>query len=83
MCENCFKNEIDSFPTEESWIRFDLELTKKLGTQKIKHVQFKPDGVRDKDDGEYIYQCNSCHQKWKLKDPDYSFRGYFLKMKDQ
>lgn len=81
MCENCFNKEIDSFSTEEGWLKFDLELTKKLGNQKMKHMKFNPDGARDKDDGEYIYECNFCHQKWKLKDPDHSFRGYFLKIK--
>lgn len=81
MCENCFHNEIQSFPTEEGWLKFDLELTTKLGSQKIKYIKFTPDGIIDKNDGEYIYECNSCHQKWKLKDPEYSFRGYFLKIK--
>jgi hypothetical protein len=79
MCEKCFKNEYKSFPSEEEWLAFDLELTKKLGQGKVVHVEFIADGVRDKDDGEYIYKCQSCHQKWKLKDPDHAWRGYFLR----
>lgn len=79
MCSDCFEQEIPSFPTENSWLEFDLELTKKLGSSKMQKTDFKPDGKRDKDDGEYIYKCNSCGQVWRLKDPDYSFRGYFLR----
>jgi len=47
----------------------------------MKNLEFKHDGKRGKEDGEYIYECLTCKQKWKLKDPDYSFRGYFLKTK--
>jgi len=79
MCTDCFSKEVVAFSTEEDWLKFDLELTKKLGANKMKNTSFEPDGKRDKDDGEYIYQCNSCKQNWKLKEPDYSFRGYFLK----
>jgi len=81
MCNNCFETEYNSFPSEKEWLDFDLELTKKLGSNKMKNLDFKHDGKRDKDDGEYIYECLTCKQKWKLKDPDYSFRGYFLKTK--
>lgn len=81
MCNNCFEIEYNSFPSEKEWLIFDLELTKKLGSQKMKYLEFKNDGKRDKDDGVYIYECLICNQKWKLKDPDYSFRGYFFKTK--
>lgn len=81
MCNNCFEREYNSFPSEEDWLAFDLELTKKLGSNKMKNLEFRRDGKRDKDDGDYIYECLVCKQKWKLKDPDYSFRGYFLKTK--
>jgi hypothetical protein len=43
----------------------------------MKYIDFKSDGQRDKDDGEYFYQCLNCNQKWKLKDPDNSAKGYF------
>lgn len=79
MCDNCFTIEYNSFLSEKEWLEFDLELTKKLGSNNLKNFEFNRDGKRDKDDGEYIYECMSCKQKWKLKDPDYSFRGYFLK----
>ena len=72
MCNNCFDTEISSFPTENGWIEFDLELTKKLVAKKMRHVKANPDGVN-------IYECNSCNEIWKLSDPDYSYRGYFLK----
>lgn len=79
MCSNCFETEYNSFPSEKEWLEFDLQLTRKLGSNKMKNLEFKRDGKRDKDDGKYIYECLTCKQKWKLKDPDYSFRGYFLK----
>jgi hypothetical protein len=80
-CNNCFEREYKSFQSEKEWLAFDIELTKKLGSNKIKNIEFSQDGVRNKDKGEYIYECLACMQKWKLKDPDYSFRGYFLKTK--
>lgn len=80
MCDNCFKSEIQSFPDEKSWITFDLELTKKLGQGKMRDLKFVHDGQRDKDDGQYIYECMTCGEKWKLKDPDNACRGYFLKL---
>ena len=80
MCDNCFRTEIKSFPDETSWTSFDLDLTKKLGQGKMKNIKFVHDGRRDKDDGQYIYECLTCGQKWKMKDPDNAFRGYFLKL---
>lgn len=79
MCKDCFNNEIKSFPSENEWPEFDLSLTKKLVSGKMKNIDFINDGKREKNDGEHVYVCQSCSQKWKLKDPDYSFRGYFLK----
>jgi hypothetical protein len=80
MCDNCFLAEIKSFPDETTWTSFDLELTKKLGQGKMKNIKFVHDGQRDKDDGQYIYECLACGEKWKMKDPDNAFRGYFLKL---
>jgi hypothetical protein len=80
-CENCFSTEHHSFLTEEEWLKFDLALTKKLGAGKIIELEFIRDSKRDKDDGEYIYSCNVCPQKWRLKVPDQAFRGYFILMK--
>lgn len=81
MCNDCFDKEYKSFPSEKEWLDFDMELCKKLGSNKMMNLEFKHDKKRNKDDGEYLYQCLSCKQIWKLKDPDYSFRGYFLKLK--
>ena len=78
MCPDCFEKEFKSFPSEKEWQEFDLLLTKKLGSNKMIEIEFRADGKRDKDDGEYIYECLACREKWKLKEPDYSFRGYFL-----
>lgn len=80
MCENCFMSEIKSFPDETSWTSFDLKLTTKLGQEKMKNTTFEHDEQRDKDDGQYIYECLTCEEKWKMKDPDNTFRGYFLKV---
>lgn len=81
MCDNCFEKEYNSFSSEKEWLDFDLELTKKLSSNNLINLEFNRDGKRHKDDGEYIYECNACKQKWRLKDPDYAFRGYFLKTK--
>jgi hypothetical protein len=74
MCEDCFDSEITSFHTEKGWLEFDLNLSKKLGSNQMKHIEIKTDGIN-------IYECNTCSQLWKLWDPDYSDRGYFLKTK--
>jgi len=80
MCTNCFMAERKSFPDDQTWTSFDLELTKKLGQGKMKNIKFVHDGQRDKDDGQHIYECLTCGEKWKMKDPDNAFRGYFLKL---
>ena len=72
MCSNCFEIEYKTFVTEQEWLDFDLQLVKKLGSNKMQHL-------RDVD-GEHFYECLSCHEKWKLRDPDHGFRGYFLKV---
>ncbi|MEM1326092.1 MAG: hypothetical protein AAGI23_09070 [Bacteroidota bacterium] len=77
MCKHCFEEDIDSFPSEQFWLAFDLKLTQKLVAGKMKYIRFVSDGKLHKDDGYYLYQCLHCQQKWTLKDPDYSFRGYF------
>lgn len=60
--------------------QFCLELTKKLGAGKLKQEKFVSDEQRDKDDGVYIYKCESCGQRWILNDALYDLTGaYFLK----
>jgi len=79
MCENCFLNEV-IFENREQWERFDLELSKKLGAEKLIPLGLNNDGVVDKDDGLYVYKGATCHEKWKLRDPvDYNGRGWFLR----
>jgi hypothetical protein len=79
MCNNCFTTEINLFPSEKTWISFDLELTKKLSQGKMKFVK----SIQDEHiimGGYTIYECLSCGEKWKVNEPDNAFRGYFLKL---
>jgi len=71
MCSNCFEKEYSSFDSEKEWLDFDLQLVKKLGSGKMEHINML--------NGEYQYKCCNCMSKWKLKDPDHGFRGYFIK----
>jgi hypothetical protein len=80
MCNDCFIIEYKSFLSEKEWLDFDLKLTQKLSSGKMKYVKFIADWKRGKDDGEYIYFCQSCNQKWKLRDYLDS-SGYFIKSK--
>jgi hypothetical protein len=73
MCEDCFNREYLSFKSEDIWLEFDLQLVEKLGRGEMKYLS-------NTDEGEYFYKCQNCNQKWRLKDPDYSFRGYFLRV---
>lgn len=72
MCSECFQIEYKNFVTEQEWLDFDWELVKKLGSNKMQHLSDTA--------GEYFYQCLNCNEKWKLRDPDYGYRGYFLKV---
>jgi hypothetical protein len=80
MCQYCFNGEIKSFHDKKSWLSFDIELTTKLSHRKMELIRFVHDGIRDEDDGEYIYACKNCHDFWKFKEPDLTFKGYFLKL---
>jgi hypothetical protein len=53
-------------------------LTQKLAENKLKNIEFSNDGLRDKDDGKYIYKCTSCEEIWKLKEPNENFGGGFF-----
>ncbi len=79
MCNNCFEEEIENFLERKEWLQFDILLTKKLINNSISYLEFSSDGQRHKDDGAYIYQCNSCNQKWHLKEPEDHLGGFFLK----
>ncbi len=79
MCDKCFKTEIKSFPTEADFEEFDLVLTKKIANdQSIKMRQYT--NTAWKEIGYQIYECLVCGQLWKLSTPDYSNRGYFLRL---
>jgi hypothetical protein len=79
MCNKCFDTEIKSFPTQADFEQFDLELTKKIANEKsIKMREFV--NTAWKDIGYQIYECLGCGQLWKLSKPDYSDRGYFLRL---
>ena len=79
MCNDCFIEEIKSFPTWQEFENFDVALTKKIVNDKtIQLKRFVNSGW--KDIGYYEYECHKCGQFWKLAEPDLAFRGYFLKM---
>lgn len=71
MCENCFEIEYQSFPSESEWLELDLALTKKLGSGKMNYVKVNANN-------DTIYECSTCKKSWKLREPDYSDRGYLL-----
>jgi len=41
MCNNCFLVEYENFPTENEWLKFDFELTKKLSSKKMNTKNLK------------------------------------------
>jgi hypothetical protein len=90
MCDKCFNNEIESFPTEKDYLDFDLILTKKLANEKtVKHIQFVKTLEKQIDSRDYevsgynVYECIYCGQLWALRDRDNSDRGYFKKVSKQ
>jgi hypothetical protein len=79
MCDMCFNAEIKSFLTQSDFEEFDLVLIKKIANDKsIKMREFV--STAWKDIGYQIYECLYCGQLWKLSKPDYSDRGYFLRL---
>jgi hypothetical protein len=73
MCESCFDNNRESFASEKEYKDFDRILTEKLGNGDMQFIEAL------EDDGEFLYVCSSCDQKWKLKDPDGGVGGYFIR----
>ena len=77
MCNSCFTNNIDSFPTQEDFEKFDLLLTKKIANDKtIKMREFV--NTAWKDIGYQAYECSNCGQLWALFNPEHSDRGCLL-----
>ena len=80
MCDNCFTTEIKKFENRKQWTAFDLELTQKLGQEKLKEIRVV-NKRRQGDEYElHFYQCATCGQKWKLQDQDNHPEGYFIKL---
>lgn len=73
MCNDCFESN-RSFETEQEWKDFDEQLTEKLGAGHMQFIEAL------EDDGEFMYVCSSCDQKWKLKDSDGGVGGYFMRV---
>ncbi len=60
MCPECFKYEILYFQSEDEWLKFNLGLTQKLFSSKMKFVKLE----QGKDNRvEHVYQCQTCNQK--------------------
>jgi hypothetical protein len=89
MCADCFDFEINEFITFADYEKFKNE----LGSKKLKYLKNVPDdwGIFKykifgfKFGGNFkrgfdVYECETCHTKWKLSEPDYAWRGYFLKV---
>ena len=77
MCNSCFTSNIDSFPTQENFEKFDVLLTNKIANDKtIKMREFV--NTAWKDIGYQAYECTNCGQLWALFAPDYSDRGCLL-----
>ena len=80
MCDNCFPTEIDFFKDKADWTSFDNEIKRKREQGQIKYLKLIPDSFRDKDDVEYIYECESCRQKWRVREPWKDKDGYLLRL---
>jgi hypothetical protein len=80
MCDNCFTTEIRKFKDQKQWTTFDLELSQKLGQEKLKQIRVVSK-IRQGDEEElYVYQCVTCGQKWKLEEPHDHGDGHFIKL---
>lgn len=80
MCDNCFPTEIDFFKDKTDWTSFDNDVLKKREQGQIKYLKLITDSFRDKDDVEYIYECMTCGQKWRVREPWQDNDGYLLRL---
>ena len=78
MCDNCFEKEISKFNSYKEFDSFDLELTKKVSTDKLTIIEDSPN-ERGVFPNYTIYKCQSCLTTWYLSEPDHAWRGFFLK----
>lgn len=79
MCEECFENNIMSFPTQDDYDNFMKILDEKIKVKKmsLNNSLENTNNIMGIDFRSYV-RCNSCGENWVLETPDYSNRGYFL-----
>ena len=77
MCNDCFNKEILAFDSEQEFIDFETELSKKLVNSNTMQWLDEPNLIEGfRCDGPY--QCFTCNTKWIVSSPDYSSRGYLI-----
>lgn len=90
MCLQCFNTEFSRFDSEDEFESFYSILKskpalKRIGfverdmgppTFKIFWIEFHGEPVEM---GHTILECSHCGQKWKLAEPENSWRGYFVR----
>ena len=74
MCNSCFNNEYEKFPSQENFNKFEIELDKKLQKKNLEPIIEK----NHKNNLDFSYKCIKCNTIWHLSTPDNAWRGYFL-----
>lgn len=78
MCEDCFKDLIYKFQTQQDFERFEIELQKKCSDEKLKIIDRHHSDPLSAFDSYLYYQCRTCKEMWLLSIPDNAWRGFFL-----
>lgn len=73
MCKYCFDSNIYNFDSETEFLIFDAELLSK------KKVLITNPNHKYLNDIHDIYKCSECQETWWYSQPEYVWRGYFLK----
>jgi len=93
MCPDCFLEEFSGFESEKVFEEFMGILNSKknvvrtgevpddYGKPVFSFMGFRLYGNKTKP-GYSAFKCQTCGQKWKLSEPDYAWRGFFLRLED-
>ena len=78
MCDDCFRNLIYKFDSQEKFDDFQTIVTNKCITKKLEIIKREQTDVLAPFDSYEFYKCNSCGEIWTLSVPQDAWRGFFL-----
>jgi len=78
MCDNCFKELIYNFDSQQEFDNFQTILINKFIDKKLEIIKREETDYWAPFDPYEFYKCTSCGQIWILSIPDNARKGFFL-----